>query len=191
MRNLFFMMAFLLSTFARSQDFLTLKSGEEIKVKIIELTPTEVKYKRFNNLDGPLVTISKADVFMIKYENGDKEIMTEKNVSKESGTDDMFQQGIKDANINYTTVAPGTGTFIVTLLGGGILGLIPAVACSSTQPTEENLNYKNPSLMKNSSYRNAYTQQAHKIKKVKVWTNWTIAFLIDVTFVLILTSHPH
>jgi len=60
---------------AKSQDVITLKSGEEIKVKVEEISSSEIKYKRFDNLDGPTVVIEKAKVFAINYENGTREVI--------------------------------------------------------------------------------------------------------------------
>jgi hypothetical protein len=59
-----------------AQDFIVLKTGSEIKSKVVELTPNEVKYKAFDNLDGPTITIERATVFMCRYANGKTEIIT-------------------------------------------------------------------------------------------------------------------
>lgn len=69
--------AMLLSMVAFSQDVITYRNGNEVKAKITEVTPTEVKYKKFDNLDGPAYTEIKANIFMIKYENGTKEVFVE------------------------------------------------------------------------------------------------------------------
>ena len=70
------LLAFLLvagySAFA--QDIITKKDGTDIKAKISEVGTTEVKYKNFSNLDGPVYTISKSDILMITYENGERDI---------------------------------------------------------------------------------------------------------------------
>lgn len=70
-------------------DLLTLRSGDEVKVKVLEINDKEIKYKRCDNLDGPLITINKSDVFMIKYANGSKEIFKEEpkkdNTPKNNG----------------------------------------------------------------------------------------------------------
>ena len=60
---------------AYAQDVITLRSGDEIKAKVTEISSSEIKYKRFDNLDGPTVVVAKSDVFFIKYENGTKEVM--------------------------------------------------------------------------------------------------------------------
>lgn len=51
-------------------DVLTLKKGTEVVVKVLEINETQIKYKRCDNLDGPLIIIHKNDVYSIKYRNG-------------------------------------------------------------------------------------------------------------------------
>lgn len=59
---------------AHAQDLLTKRNGDEVLVRVLEITPTEVKYRRFDNPDGPLISVWKADVFMIRYANGTKDV---------------------------------------------------------------------------------------------------------------------
>src|SRR6476469_3869874 len=59
----------------RAQDLLTKRTGEELPVKVVEITPTEVKYRRADNPDGPLISVWRADVFMIRYANGTKDVL--------------------------------------------------------------------------------------------------------------------
>ena len=73
---------FLLAAFASfSQDLIIFKSGDEIQSKVLEITETAVKYKKFANQSGPTYTTSKKDVFMIKYKNGDKDVFKDTPVS--------------------------------------------------------------------------------------------------------------
>lgn len=62
-----------------SCDEITLRSGTTSKVKITEVTPDEVKYKRCEMLDGPLFVIKKADIFMVQYANGTREVFPVEN----------------------------------------------------------------------------------------------------------------
>lgn len=55
-------------------DQITLKNGEEVSARVLEITPTEVKYQKCGVTDGPLYIVKKTDVFMIKYANGSKEV---------------------------------------------------------------------------------------------------------------------
>ncbi|MCH7597132.1 MAG: hypothetical protein IID35_11330, partial [Planctomycetes bacterium] len=66
----------LFSIEASSQDIILFKDGSEIKSKVIEITETLIKYKRFDHQDGPLISISKSKVFIITYENGTKELIS-------------------------------------------------------------------------------------------------------------------
>lgn len=62
-----------------SQDNIILKNGDEIAAKVIEIGLDEVKYKKYQNLEGPTYTILKSEVFMIKYENGTKDVISDEN----------------------------------------------------------------------------------------------------------------
>lgn len=59
-----------------AQDIITLKTGEEIKAKVVEIEPSVVKYKKWENLSGPAYSLNKSEVFMVQYENGSKEVFT-------------------------------------------------------------------------------------------------------------------
>lgn len=59
-----------------AQDLIILNNAEEIAAKVTEVGTDEVTYKKFNNLEGPVYKIAKSSIFMIKYENGFKEVYT-------------------------------------------------------------------------------------------------------------------
>jgi len=65
--------SFPINTFFEECDNIILKDGKEISAKILEITPKLIKYKKCDNLDGPLFSINKSDVMMIRYSNGDNE----------------------------------------------------------------------------------------------------------------------
>jgi hypothetical protein len=50
-----------------------MRSSENILVKVIEVGTSEVKYKKIDNLNGPIFSILKSDLLIIKYENGTKD----------------------------------------------------------------------------------------------------------------------
>lgn len=66
-----------------AQDVVTLKTGEDLNVKVLEVGSTEVKYKKSDNPDGPSYTVAKADVFMIKYQNGSKDVFNAEEKKQE------------------------------------------------------------------------------------------------------------
>jgi hypothetical protein len=60
-----------------AQDIILKVSGDEIRAKVEEISTRSVRYKKWSNLSGPSYQIAASDVFMIKYENGDKDIFTQ------------------------------------------------------------------------------------------------------------------
>jgi hypothetical protein len=170
-----------IATFCFSQDIIVKSNGDEIKTKIIEVNQLEIKYKNFDYISGPSFSLLKSDVFMVRYENGTKDVFNDVK-SKNNGNasnmsnEDMAIKGREDATSYYKGEKSGAGwTAAATIITSPILGAIPAFACSSSEPLEENLLYKDSKLMKNANYKEAYVAQAHKIKKRKIWTNFGIA----------------
>ena len=67
-------------------DVIMLRNGEEIKGKVLEINLTEVKYKRCDNPNGPIISLRKQDVFIIKYANGTKDVIN--NATTQSNPDE-------------------------------------------------------------------------------------------------------
>jgi hypothetical protein len=67
--------------FVVAQDLIVLKNGEEIKAKVLQITPTTIEYKKFDDPYGPTVSLPKTEVSMVKYHNGTKDIIKDKNSS--------------------------------------------------------------------------------------------------------------
>jgi hypothetical protein len=89
----------LLTLICNAQDIIVKKDGTEIKTKVEVLSDTEVKYKNFDNLTGPFYLIEKSLVFMIKYENGTKEMMETKpkkdeKVEKSTQNTNFYTKGV-------------------------------------------------------------------------------------------------
>jgi len=84
-----------------AQDVITLKSGEEIKAKVEEISSSEIRYKRFENLDGPTIVIAKQDVFFIKYENGTREVIN--SIESETNNTSISEPDNRNIEIVYLT----------------------------------------------------------------------------------------
>jgi hypothetical protein len=61
------------SSFA--QDTLYLKNGSNIAAKILEVGTEEIRYKRFDNPEGPLFISKKSEINSIRYQNGATELI--------------------------------------------------------------------------------------------------------------------
>jgi hypothetical protein len=60
-------------------DTIMLKSGSSLVGKVEEIGQTEIKYRKCNNLSGPIISIAKSSVTAIMFSNGSHEIFTEDN----------------------------------------------------------------------------------------------------------------
>lgn len=111
-------------------DIITLKNGEEINAKVTEIGISEIKYKKCDNLNGPVFSISKVEVFMIKYANGTKDIFDTNNNSNQNQNNQNNNQP-KVSNSKQVIHWAALTSFICALVGlflfGVILGLLAII----------------------------------------------------------------
>lgn len=80
-KSLFLFAIFLfISMNSKAQDTIIKINGDTIFAKISEITPTEIKYKKFNFQDGPFYVENKSEIKQITYSNGLKEVFSVKEV---------------------------------------------------------------------------------------------------------------
>jgi hypothetical protein len=56
---------------AVAQDVILKKDNTTVLSKVLEVTSTEIKYKKWSNQDGPTYSIDRSEVTSINYQNGD------------------------------------------------------------------------------------------------------------------------
>lgn len=100
-----------------SCDMLIFKDGSEIAARIIEMGITEIKYRRCDNPQGPLYTSRRSELFMVKYNNGTKEIIKSEEPQRQSTDEEYRNYKIKKKK---RMIHPG-GPFSMAL---GILSFI-------------------------------------------------------------------
>lgn len=92
---------FLLVASLKAQDLIVKTDGTIIKGKISEITDDAVKYKKADNLDGPVYSIAKSSVSAINYENGTVEkFEASAKVSKEKNEDEDSEENEAPAKKN-------------------------------------------------------------------------------------------
>ena len=109
MRVKFLILFLLCSVTLFAQDIIVQNNGNTILSKVVEIGATEVKYKKFSNLNGPTYTIAKAEILVINYENGEKEsfanaqasVVNTNNIGKRMLSDNELLR--VDANNNKTS----------------------------------------------------------------------------------------
>jgi len=153
-RFFFFSIAILCSILASGQDIITKLDGSELPSKILEVGIDEIRYKDHSNLDGPVYVIRKAEVFMIKYQNGTKEVINQgapaANVVTAPAATALPNQDIRVSSdiikktrtasiFGYAMAAPIAGlataaAFSEEFLTGGIIGGVATLGFGVSAP---------------------------------------------------------
>lgn len=68
-----------------AQDTIITNANDRISSKILEVTTSEIKYKKMDNLEGPLFSIFKSDVAKIIYANGTSDVFNQNTVVLDDG----------------------------------------------------------------------------------------------------------
>lgn len=88
-----------------AQDYIMLLNGDEIKSKVLEINDQNIKYKKYFNLTGPTYTLKKSEIFLIKYQSGDKDVFNAKtdnssdNISSTKYSGESPREFIYNSNI--------------------------------------------------------------------------------------------
>ncbi len=139
MKRFFLVITVLLSAAlaVSAQDLITKKDGSDIQAKILEVTSTEVKYKKYSNLEGPTFTLPKSDILIIRYENGENEVFNSNQNSSALNTSNDVYPGmlykdykdfyntrnyVKQPGDPYTPFWIGFADFFIPGLGNAITG---------------------------------------------------------------------
>jgi hypothetical protein len=121
---LFFLIGGLFTVYA--QDLIILKDGNTIEAKVIEISPTEIRYKRFDYLDGPTIVILAENVLSIRYENGSTDIIN----AVPARTADSTQQPTADLadiarrNARFNSIGGSVGYLGVSNFGFSLFGTV-------------------------------------------------------------------
>jgi len=70
MKTKLMVFATFLSLCLHAQDIIMKRDGSELPAKVVEVEADKIKYKQWQNLEGPVYSVLKAEVFKIKYANG-------------------------------------------------------------------------------------------------------------------------
>lgn len=102
MKKILFSVLMLLcaSSVLSAQDIITKRNGEDIKAKILEVNLNEIKYRKWDYLEGPIFSIAKHDVLIVRYENGTNDIFNTSpymngNISSDTPVPAELKPGMK------------------------------------------------------------------------------------------------
>ena len=168
---LLLVLIFLLAKLTNAQDIIVKTSGDEVKAKITEITLKDVVYKHPDSLQNLPATIPLKEVFMIKYANGTKEVLTrlesQPNTFAGLTPEELYARGQSDARLLYTGRGPLWGAAASSFLGG-LLAIPVSVAIGAVPPQIKPTEVSDINLLQNQHYTKGYKKQAHKKKIGKV-----------------------
>jgi len=101
MRHIILVVLMCIATISYGQDTLLDMKANENLVKVLEILPTEIKYKKWDNMDGPIYSINRNEVFRIKYKNGTSEVINKPGTTTPAASTATAPSG---------TAAPSAGT---------------------------------------------------------------------------------
>lgn len=180
MARLLITLMLLIPFMVSGQDLIKRTSGEPVKAKVIRIDKDSVIYQLSDRGDTSYI-VSKKELQSIFMENGIKLYFSEVPTIDTAHLATIELEAIRDANSYYKGYKTA-GT--VTLFSGlffPLFGLIPAIACSTTTPTYDQLNMPDPDKGMKVEYYSAYAEQARKIKSKKVWKNYGIGAGVGMT----------
>src|SRR5690606_14673309 len=133
MYTLVLFLAVQLSAFA--QDRIVTLAGDEFTARILEITLEEVLYQHPDSLEGKIHNLSKAEVFMVQFSNGTKEVFAQKTETSPEdayAVQDLYRLGQEDARRYYKgngamwgSVASSMTAFPIGLAGSAFIGMVP------------------------------------------------------------------
>lgn len=104
---LFFLALFLFSAALNAQDKIYRKNGQVLKVKILEISSSEIKYRIYGDDNGPIYVLEKDRINKIVYENGRVETPTI-DIKDPEQYEDQLKKAIK---INFLSPLLGYTQF--------------------------------------------------------------------------------
>ena len=104
----------------KKNDVILLKNQQEIQCQVIEILTETIKYKKAENLDGPIYSIEKNQVFTIIYKNGERESFEALETKATNSIDIIENKTIGNSKIENTAYVP---TIVYTL---GVFAKQPA-----------------------------------------------------------------
>jgi hypothetical protein len=115
-----------------SCDLIVCNNGDEIDAKVLEIGLSEIKYKKCDNPNGPTISIKKADVLMIKYPNGTKDII--KQTSSGNSTSKNDNDGPKLNPLALTSMILGILSLLAVIsyfmIAMGIVAIILGIVAN-------------------------------------------------------------
>lgn len=148
MKKLLLFLMLLSATSVSAQDVIVKKDGSTIVCRVVELTSTEIVYKRWSDLNGSNYVMSRADASAINYENGKKVNLSEAAPNlylpnnQNDGTQQLNDRALLalDAKMNsFKGLGKAKQMKRIAWIGGAVLVSAGAIVFLSDDVSETNI----------------------------------------------------
>ncbi|EJF08552.1 hypothetical protein [Pontibacter sp. BAB1700] len=179
-----------------AQDIIVKVSGEEIPARVQEITLHDVLYQHPDSSQGVIWRLPKTEVFMVKFENGTKEVFEQHladslaSMAQGMTPEQLYELGKADAKHYYKGNGAMWGSAASSMVMFPI-GLAGSVVIGATAPKVKPERVSDIGLLAEQDYLRGYQEQAARKKRGKALAGVGIGAGIQIgLLILILTSMP-
>lgn len=142
MKQLLVLLLLLCTASVFAQDVIVKKDGSTIVCRVVEVTDSEITYKKWSDLNGSNYVMNRTDASAINYENGKKVNLSEAtNLFLPNNQNDGTQQYNDRAllEIDYNNNVKYDRTRKIAWIGGAVLVTAGAIVFLSDDVSETNI----------------------------------------------------
>lgn len=169
-------------------DVLLLTSGQEVRGRVLTITPTELRYLPAPDSAGPAAAerpdtlrLPSSRVFLVRYANGTREVLAPP-VAPDTAQAPLAglsaaqrrQAGAQDARRAYRQSGPFWASFASSVALSPLYGLVPTTCISLKAVAPHNLMAPQPALLRDPAYASGYQQQANRRKAGRAWAGYGV-----------------
>ena len=167
---------------AQAPDIMLRTDGSEVPGRVLSITPLELRY--LPPTGGDTLRLAVADVFLVRYANGTREVLHPAPSSPAPSTASDLLPGLSEsqrrnlgrqtATRAYTDTGPFWGALGASLYGGPLLGLVAPGVMASHTVSVAHLKAPRPELLADPAYGSAYRKEAQKRKRGRAWGGYAL-----------------
>jgi hypothetical protein len=107
-----------------AQDLIIFRDGSMMEAQVTEISPTEIRYRRIDHLDGPVVAIPVSNVLSIRYQNGRVEIFDTVPSAGQARPPEAAARSTQPSRSENTAIDPNKFIFGVNTNPAGFVNYI-------------------------------------------------------------------
>ena len=178
-------------------DVLLLTTGQEVRGRVLTITPTELTYRPAPDSAHPAgrsdtLRLPSTSVFLVRYANGTRAVLTPAPPTPAPDTaqspllglsaGQRQQRGAQDARRYYHQSGPFWGAFASAILVTPIYGVVPTTCISLKHVAARNLMAPQPELLRDPAYASGYQRQANRRKAGRTWAGYGVGSAVLLTY---------